>query len=872
VRALRWSWSLAVFFALTSCSSDRSASPSNVPAPVSAITLSGAPSDGILVRGTTTALSAAVLRGPERTPDTASVQWSSSASAVAEVSPTGIVTARSAGDATITATRDGIQASLTIAVHEGVTLPSPSGGAVTTLAFDGALRIELAAGSVPSGISRLTVRRSAAPPVDDRVVAGTVFDFFPAELALSAAATLELVHSGVPAAEHGDVRVAQWLDGRWVELDGSADASRAVARGSTLRLSRIAVFRRAAPTLMFAIAGDGQAALTDDQIPGPISVRVVDAQGRPVPRVPVRFDVIAGAGRIDGPATAMTDADGTAVLLGRWLVGSAVGVNQLRASTDQGATPSALFTAVAQQRPPPVIGVSAANIAVTTRSAGPDPVAQIIAVTNTHTQALPLIGLELRDPAYASGQDWLELALDRSSAPAQLTVRPRVGTLAEGVYVATFSVASSMPDVAAVGLTVTFTVTPGLPARLAIVTAPSGGIAGDPLPTQPVIEVQDGNGRRVQATTSVTVSLASGDGSALTGTRTQAAVAGRVAFTDLVIGVSGSHTLRFAATGLTGVDAPAITVLPRPTLQTAPATVSLTALLGSPAPASASVALTSSTSTTIADLAVTSISYGPGATGWLTASLSGTATPASLTISPTANTLGEGSYTATINVGSAYGAQSIAVTLTVTLPPLPPAPTNPSFIDDFNFGIDAGTWDVANYPFGRGWFRSTNAITANGNLILTSPSGTRDGAELITRRRFPRARFEADLACNAPRGAICALFLYETGVGDFADEVDIEINAATNQVLLTTWVAGVRSNTITRTYPVGLDPRQTHRYTILQEPGAVSFYIGDIPLARFTTGVPQRDMELAVSLWWPTWLGGPPAYGDMTVGRIRAWF
>jgi hypothetical protein len=872
VSVLRWSWSLTALLVLTSCGGDQSASPSNLPAPVTAITLAGAPSDGIVIRGTTTTLSAVVLRGPERAPDTASVQWSSSAPAVAEVSPAGLVTARSAGDATITAARDGIQASLTLAVHEGITLPASSGAAATTLAFDGALRLELAAGSVPSGVSRVTVRRAAAPPVDDRVVAGTVFEFFPPDLALSATATIELAHSGVPVAERGDVRVAQWFDGRWVELEGSADASRAVARGSMLRLSRIAVFRRAPPTLMFATAGDGQAALTDDAIAGPISVRVVDAQGRPVPRVPVRFDVSAGAGRIDGPATAMTDADGTAILLGRWLVGSVVGVNQLLASTDQGATPSVLFTAVALQRPPPVIGVSATNIAVTTRSAGPDPAAQVVAVTNTRAQALPLTGLRLSNVVYASGQDWLELALDRSIAPAQLTLRPRVGTLAEGVYIASFSVVSDLTDVAAVSLTVTFTVTPGLPARLAIATAPTGGVAGDLLPTQPVIEVQDGNGRRVQATTAVTASLTSGDGSALTGTRTRSAVAGRVAFTDLGIGVSGVHTLRFAATGLTGVDAPAITVLPRPTLQSAPATVDFTAFTGGPAPASALVSLSSSTNTEITALAVTSINYGSGATGWLTATLSRSATPAALTITPAASGLAEGSYTATISVGSAYGSQSIAVTLTVTLPPLPPAPTTPSFIDDFNFGIDAGTWDVANYPFGRGWFRSTNAITLSGDLILTSPGGTRDGAELITRRRFPRGRFEADLACNAPRGAICAFFLYETGVGDFADEVDIEINAATNQVLLTTWVGGVRSNTITRSYPTGLDPRQTHRYTILQEPGAVSFYIGDFPLARFTTGVPQREMELAVSLWWPTWLGGPPSQGDMTVGRIRAWF
>ncbi len=853
------------------CSADSSSAPAPREDPVTAIAISGPANDGIVLRGTTVPLSADIRRGAALRPDTATLQWTSSAPAVASVSASGEVTARAAGDVVITASRDAVHATIALAVHEPVALPMSGEGPATTIAFDGALRVELATGAVPSAVSRITARRAVASPADDRLIAGSSFEFTPPDLALGAAAAVEIAYTGVPLDERADVRIVQLVDGQWVELDGSADADRATARATTTVLSRLALFRRSAPTAMQAIDGNGQVALTDDTIETPLRVRVTDAQGRAVPRVPVRFSVIAGGGRLDGETTAATDAHGVAVLAARWTLGAAPGMNQVLAATDQGASPSTVFVAVAQQRPPPVIGVSASEVALTTRSAGPDPAAQSLTVSNALPGALPLIGLGIRELAYANGDGWLEAALDHSAAPALLTLRARVGTLPEGVYRATVILASTMPDVATASVAATFTVTPGLPARLALITPPQGGVAGDLLPVQPVIEIHDGNGRRVQSSLAVTAAIPTGNPNRLTGTRTMSAVDGRVSFTDLSFNTSGTFTLRFSASGVSSVDATGISVLPRPVLQAAPSTLTFSAVLGAVSPTPSTVSLTSSTTTTIGAVSISSVSYGPGAANWLTATLNATATPTTLVVSPNSTGLAVGTYSATVALTSAYGPATIAVTMTVALPPLPPAPLNPSFAYDFSFGIDHSVWDVANYPFGRGWFRSSNARVTNGALILESPNGTYDGAELITRRRFPGGRFEADLACNAPRGAMCAFFLYETGVGDFADEIDIEILGATDQIVLTTWVGGIRTNTLTRTYPAGVDPRQLQRYTILQAGGTVTFYVGDIPLTRFTSGVPQREMELAVSLWWPTWLSGPAAYGDMTVTRVRAW-
>lgn len=102
------------------------------------------------------------------------------------------------------------------------------------------------------------------------------------------------------------------------------------------------------------------------------------------------------------------------------------------------------------------------------------------------------------------------------------------------------------------------TAEPGPPVRLVIITQPwTTHAAGQPLGTQPVIEIRDQFDNRVtNATNEVTAATLSG-AQTLSGQVTVAATGGRATFTDLTVNGSGTVQLRFSAGPLAGaVSAP----------------------------------------------------------------------------------------------------------------------------------------------------------------------------------------------------------------------------------------------------------------------------------------------------------------------------
>lgn len=100
-----------------------------------------------------------------------------------------------------------------------------------------------------------------------------------------------------------------------------------------------------------------------------------------------------------------------------------------------------------------------------------------------------------------------------------------------------------------------------------------------------------------------------------------------------------------------------------PALRLSLGTLALSTTIGK-SPAPQSVQIINAGNGTIGALATT-ISYGAGATGWLsTSSLSSTSTPSTLTVRPATNALAVGSYTAVVTIA---GAGVPAVTLSVTL-------------------------------------------------------------------------------------------------------------------------------------------------------------------------------------------------------------
>src|SRR5262249_14617074 len=94
--------------------------------------------------------------------------------------------------------------------------------------------------------------------------------------------------------------------------------------------------------------------------------------------------------------------------------------------------------------------------------------------------------------------------------------------------------------------------TTAVAAQLAFVTEPADtGTSGRPLDPQPVLQLKDPSGAPLaRAGVSVTVQVASGEGTLQGTSSRQSDADGRVTFTDLaIVGPPGSHTLIFAADG-----------------------------------------------------------------------------------------------------------------------------------------------------------------------------------------------------------------------------------------------------------------------------------------------------------------------------------
>jgi len=111
--------------------------------------------------------------------------------------------------------------------------------------------------------------------------------------------------------------------------------------------------------------------------------------------------------------------------------------------------------------------------------------------------------------------------------------------------------------------TFTATATAGASASLALITQPSASATvGTAFDQQPVVQLRDAAGNDVERSgVSVTVAVASGDGS-VAGTTTRTTDAnGRATFTNLrITGATGAHTLIFAASGQTSVTSDVIDV------------------------------------------------------------------------------------------------------------------------------------------------------------------------------------------------------------------------------------------------------------------------------------------------------------------------
>jgi hypothetical protein len=246
---LRISLTLLVSLVLIACGGDGGSTLDPVQPGATLATVSIAPDGGSLVPQQTVQF-AATPRDSQGAPVAGgTVTWSSSADAVATVSPSGLVSGISPGQATITATIAGRTARVTVDVVEGG-LVGPSGGMVT--AFGGAVTLQIRPGAL-SDITPIVVTAMSNVPSHPRMVPGTGYRLAPEATTLGDPATVGLRWTPAqlpPGAGTDRLRVHRHDGSAWSPLpEETVDASMRIAAGETGRLGVFALIElEAAPT------------------------------------------------------------------------------------------------------------------------------------------------------------------------------------------------------------------------------------------------------------------------------------------------------------------------------------------------------------------------------------------------------------------------------------------------------------------------------------------------------------------------------------------------------------------------------------------------------------------------------------------------
>lgn len=317
----------------------------------------------------------------------------------------------------------------------------------------------------------------------------------------------------------------------------------------------------------------------------------------------------------------------------------------------------------------PVIGLSRETVGFSADAGGGNPSDQTVQVSNVGGGELT--GLVLDLPRYDAGQPtgWLSATLNRTTAPATVTLEVTTGTLAAGNYTARLPVTASRLGVLPHDLIVTFEVRPKSGLRLSSNTIQFSAIEGGGDPDPQGVEVTSTGSTEVGGLAG-TISYRSGEptgwltaslGTTTPTSMTLAAITGTLA--------GGDYHATVTVTG-SGVDPKPVevtfSILRRRILAVSPDNIRFSAAVGGGNPADQDVAVTAQAAGPISELAAT-ISYTAGQpTGWLTASLASTTTPATLTLSAATGSLAQGTYTATVTVTGLL-ADPASVTVSFTL-------------------------------------------------------------------------------------------------------------------------------------------------------------------------------------------------------------
>lgn len=341
-------------------------------------------------------------------------------------------------------------------------------------------------------------------------------------------------------------------------------------------------------------------------------------------------------------------------------------------ATSEGVTRDVAVTV----QPDPVITFTPTAGALGSTAGGGNPAPQTITVSNSGGGTLS--GLTAGTVSFTTGQPagWLTAAFEgTTTAPAPLTLRATTGALAIGTYTASVPVSSSVAGVVAKNLAVSFTI--GSAIALGA-TPPNVSFTAPPVTGNPVaqtVTVSSVNGTVIPSLALSPIEYTAGQPTgwlvaALSGTSTPSTLTLNATVGSLA---SGTYTANVPITAATATNSPlkipVTFVVPAPLIALSPTAMSFVATQSIGTATGQTVTISNGGRGALNNLQV-SVSYTGGPTNWLSANLSSTTAPATLTLTPVANSISRGTYSATVQVsaaGVANSPQNITVSYTLVL-------------------------------------------------------------------------------------------------------------------------------------------------------------------------------------------------------------
>ena len=206
-----------------------------------------------------------------------------------------------------------------------------------------------------------------------------------------------------------------------------------------------------------------------------------------------------------------------------------------------------------------------------------------------------------------------------------------------------------------------------------------------------------------------------------------------------------------------------------PAIVVSPANATFQATANGANPASAAIAITNGGSGTLGTLSTSTAYSGGQPTGWLTATLSGTTAPSTLTLTAATGALSAGTYNATVTIAAPAAGntpQAVAVTFIVGLAPAIAAQV-PDTVYVFSFaGSLPGPFNVAITNSGGG---TLDQLSVNVTFAASQPQGwliaTLQGAAapttlvvVLPTASLSHGTYSATVTVSSPQAANTARF------------------------------------------------------------------------------------------------------------------